>query len=49
MSDRLVLADAIEDASIERGKVERVTSVIFDAIHVATLLFAALQYWQSYG
>jgi hypothetical protein len=28
MSDRLALADAIEDASIERGKAERVASII---------------------
>jgi hypothetical protein len=33
MSDRLALANAIEDAGIERGKAERVASVIFDAIH----------------
>jgi hypothetical protein len=32
MSDRLALANAIEDAGIERGKAERVASVIFDAI-----------------
>lgn len=38
MSDRLALANAIEDAGIERGKAERVASVIFDAIreNVAT-------------
>ncbi len=33
MSDRLALANAIEDAGIERGKAERIASVIFDAIH----------------
>jgi hypothetical protein len=33
MSDRLALANAIEDAGIERHKAERVASVIFDAIH----------------
>ena len=49
MNNRLALANAIEDASTERGKAERVTSVIFDAIHVATLLFAALHYWPRYG
>jgi hypothetical protein len=33
MSDRLALANAIEDAGIPRDKVQRVASVIFDAIH----------------
>jgi hypothetical protein len=33
MSDRLALANAIEDAGIERAKAERVASVIIDAIH----------------
>jgi hypothetical protein len=33
MSDRLALANAIEDAGIERGRAQRVASVIFDAIH----------------
>jgi hypothetical protein len=33
MSDRLALANAIEDAGIPRDKAERVASVIFDAIH----------------
>jgi hypothetical protein len=33
MSDRLALANAIEDAGIERRKAERLASVIFDAIH----------------
>ena len=44
MSDRLTLANAIEDAGIERGKAERVASVIIDAIHdnVATKADVAL-------
>ena len=33
MSDRVTLADAIEDAGIPRDKAQRVASVIFDAIH----------------
>ena len=33
MSDRLALANAIEDAGIPRAKAERVASVIIDAIH----------------
>lgn len=33
MSDRLALADAIEDAGISREKATRIASVIFDAIH----------------
>jgi hypothetical protein len=33
VSDRLALANAIEDAGIPRDKAERVASVIFDAIH----------------
>ena len=33
MSDRLALANAIEDAGVERGKAERIATVIFDAIH----------------
>lgn len=33
MSDRLALADAIEDAGIAREKATRIASVIFDAIH----------------
>jgi hypothetical protein len=33
MSDRLTLANAIEDAGIERAKAERVASVIIDIIH----------------
>jgi hypothetical protein len=45
MSDRLALANAIEDAGIARDKAECVVSVTFDPIHVATLLFAALPLW----
>lgn len=33
MSDRLALANAIEDGGIDRAKAERIASVIFDAIH----------------
>jgi hypothetical protein len=33
MSDRLALANAIEDAGIPRDNAQRVASVIFDAIH----------------
>jgi hypothetical protein len=33
VSDRLALANAIEDAGIPRDKAQRVASVIFDAIH----------------
>ena len=33
MSDRLALANAIEDAGVERAKAERIATVIFDAIH----------------
>ena len=33
MSDRLALANAIEDAGIERAKAERVASVIVDLVH----------------
>jgi hypothetical protein len=33
MSDRLTLANAIEDAGIDRTKAERIASVIFDVIH----------------
>ncbi len=33
MSDRLALANAIEDAGIDRAKAERVASVIVDIIH----------------
>jgi hypothetical protein len=49
MSDRLALANAIEDAGIKRSKAERVAPVIFDAIHVTTLLFPALHYWPLYS
>jgi hypothetical protein len=33
MSDRLALANAIEEAGIERDKAQRLASVIFDTIH----------------
>jgi hypothetical protein len=33
LSDRLALAEAIEDAGIERTKATRIASVIFNAIH----------------
>jgi hypothetical protein len=33
MSDRLALANAIQDAGIERDKAERLATVIFNAIH----------------
>jgi hypothetical protein len=33
MSDRLTLANAIEDAGIERSKAERIASTIVDLIH----------------
>jgi hypothetical protein len=33
MSDRLALANAIEDAGIARDKAQRVASVIFAAMH----------------
>ena len=36
MSDRLALGNAIEDAGIERGKADRIASVIFDAIRENT-------------
>jgi hypothetical protein len=45
MSDCLAVANAIEDAGIARDKAQRVASVIFAAVHVATLLFAAMHYW----
>jgi hypothetical protein len=43
VSDRLALANAIEDAGIERAKAERVASVIFDAIHDNVATKADLQ------
>jgi hypothetical protein len=43
MSDRLTLANAIEDAGIERGKAERIASVIFDVIHDNVATEADLQ------
>jgi hypothetical protein len=33
MSDRLALANAIEDAGVARDKAQRVASVIFAAMH----------------
>jgi len=33
MSDRLALANAIEDAGIERDKAEQLAATIFDRIH----------------
>jgi hypothetical protein len=33
MSDRLALANAIEEAGIERSKAERIASVIVDLVH----------------
>jgi hypothetical protein len=43
MSDRIALANAIEDAGIERSKAQRVASVMLDAIHdnVATKAYIA--------
>ncbi len=43
MSDRLTLANAIEDAGIDRHKAERIASVIFDAIHDTVATKADLQ------
>jgi len=43
MSDRLALANAIEDAGIERHKAQRLASVIFDAIHDTVATKADLQ------
>ena len=43
MSDRLALANAIEDAGIERSKASRIASVIFDAIHQNVATKADLQ------
>jgi hypothetical protein len=43
MSDRLALANAIEDAGIARPKAERLASVIFDAIHDNVATKADLQ------
>jgi hypothetical protein len=60
MTDRLALADVIEDGGIERAKAVKIATAIFDAIHdnVATkavlatglgALFAALHYWPPHG
>ena len=43
MSDRLALANAIVDAGIERGKAERVASVIVDLIHDSVATKADMQ------
>jgi hypothetical protein len=43
MSDRLALSNAIEDAGIERGKAQRLASVIFDAIHDSVATKADVQ------
>ena len=43
MSDRLTLADAIEDAGIPREKATRIASVVFDAIHQNVATQADLQ------
>lgn len=43
MSDRLALANAIEDAGIARDKAQRLASVIIDAIHDHVATKADLQ------
>jgi hypothetical protein len=43
MSDRLALANAIEDAGIERSKAERVASVIVDLVHDSVATKADVQ------
>jgi hypothetical protein len=43
MSDRLALANAIEDAGIERAKAERVASVIVDLVHDSVATKADVQ------
>jgi hypothetical protein len=43
VSDRLALANAIEDAGIPRDKAERLASVIFDTIHDNVATKADLQ------
>lgn len=43
MSDRLALANAIEDAGIARDRAQRLASVIFDAIHDNVATKADLQ------
>ncbi len=47
MSDRLALAHAIEDAGIERGKAERVASVIVDVIRDSVATKADLQHTEA--
>ena len=43
VSDRLALANAIEDAGIERAKAERVASVIVDLVHDSVATQADVQ------
>jgi 3-oxoacyl-ACP reductase-like protein len=43
VSDRLALANAIEDAGIERAKAERVASVIVDLMHDSVATKADVQ------
>jgi hypothetical protein len=43
VSDRLALANAIEDAGIERAKAERVASVIVDLVHDSVATKADVQ------
>lgn len=43
MSDRLALANAIEEAGIARDKAQHLASVIFEAIHTSVATKADLQ------
>jgi hypothetical protein len=43
MSDRLALANAIEDAGIERAKAERIATVIVDPVRGSVATRADLQ------
>ena len=47
MSDRLALANAIEDAGIPRDKAQRLASVIHDAIHDSVATKADLHILRS--
>ena len=47
MSDRLTLANAIEDAGIERAKAERVASAIVDIIHDSVATKSDIQLLRS--
>ena len=47
MSDRLTLANAIEDAGIERAKAERVASAIVDIIHDSVATKSDIQILRS--